>query len=391
MPPDMPAAKLRPTAPSIDDHAAVMYSQPWSPTPSTTAVAPELRTANRSPARPRNRPRRRSRRTARRCRQTTLSSAAYRRRPAGATTIRPPDRPLPHVVVDLRRPELERHAARGERAEALAAGAGRAASRGVVGGRLERRASSPASIVPTERSVLRIGVVDLHRPRRARAAPTAIIQRWSAAGSRPCSCGSVRHAAPARPAGASSGSRSRSFSHGHWRASTGRRRSVRPTRSSNRRTPTAAISSRTRSATNSEVRAPRARAVPVNRRRSSGSCVAIPTGHVFRWQTRIITQPSATSGAVENANSSAPSSARDQRRRAPVRRPPSTCTRTRPRRPFIDQHLLRLGEAELPRQPCVLQRRQRRRAGAAVVPGDHDVLGLRLGDAGRDRADAGLG
>ena len=30
----------------------VMYSQPWSPTPSTTAVAPELRTAKRSPARP---------------------------------------------------------------------------------------------------------------------------------------------------------------------------------------------------------------------------------------------------------------------------------------------------------------------------------------------------
>ena len=29
-----------------------MYSQPWSPTPSTTAVAPEFRTANRSPARP---------------------------------------------------------------------------------------------------------------------------------------------------------------------------------------------------------------------------------------------------------------------------------------------------------------------------------------------------
>ena len=30
----------------------VMYSQPWSPTPSTTAVAPELRTQKRSPATP---------------------------------------------------------------------------------------------------------------------------------------------------------------------------------------------------------------------------------------------------------------------------------------------------------------------------------------------------
>ena len=39
---------------------------------------------------------------------------------------------------------------------------------------------------------------------------------------------------------------------------------------------------------------------------NSGSCVAIPTGHVFRWQALIIMQPDATSGAVENPNSSAP-------------------------------------------------------------------------------------
>jgi len=30
-----------------------MYSQPWSPTPSTTASIPEFRTQNRSPASPR--------------------------------------------------------------------------------------------------------------------------------------------------------------------------------------------------------------------------------------------------------------------------------------------------------------------------------------------------
>ena len=53
MPPDMPAAKLRPTGPSTATRPPVMYSQPWRPTPSTTAVAPELRTAKRSPARPR--------------------------------------------------------------------------------------------------------------------------------------------------------------------------------------------------------------------------------------------------------------------------------------------------------------------------------------------------
>ncbi len=48
----MPAAKLRPVRPSTTTVPPVMYSQPWSPTPSTTAIAPELRTAKRSPATP---------------------------------------------------------------------------------------------------------------------------------------------------------------------------------------------------------------------------------------------------------------------------------------------------------------------------------------------------
>ena len=52
-PPDMPAAKLRPVGPRITARPPVMYSQPWSPTPSTTAVAPELRTQKRSPTMPR--------------------------------------------------------------------------------------------------------------------------------------------------------------------------------------------------------------------------------------------------------------------------------------------------------------------------------------------------
>ena len=52
-PPDIPAAKLRPVGPRITARPPVMYSQPWSPTPSTTAVAPELRTQNRSPTTPR--------------------------------------------------------------------------------------------------------------------------------------------------------------------------------------------------------------------------------------------------------------------------------------------------------------------------------------------------
>ncbi len=46
-------AKLRPVGPRTTTRPPVMYSQPWSPTPSTTAVAPELRTQNRSPTGPR--------------------------------------------------------------------------------------------------------------------------------------------------------------------------------------------------------------------------------------------------------------------------------------------------------------------------------------------------
>ena len=46
----MPAAKFFPVGPRMTTRPPVMYSQPWSPTPSATAAAPELRTQNRSPA-----------------------------------------------------------------------------------------------------------------------------------------------------------------------------------------------------------------------------------------------------------------------------------------------------------------------------------------------------
>ena len=56
-----------------------------------------------------------------------------------------------------------------------------------------------------------------------------------------------------------------------------------------------------------------------------------------------------------------------------------------------DQHLLRLGEAELPRQAGVLETGQRRRAGAAVVAGNQHDVRVRLGDAGGHGADAAFG
>src|SRR2546426_10052572 len=49
---DIPAPKFRPTGPSTTTTPAVMYSQQWFPAPSMTAAAPQLRTANPSPARP---------------------------------------------------------------------------------------------------------------------------------------------------------------------------------------------------------------------------------------------------------------------------------------------------------------------------------------------------
>ena len=56
-----------------------------------------------------------------------------------------------------------------------------------------------------------------------------------------------------------------------------------------------------------------------------------------------------------------------------------------------EQDLLRLGEPELPGNAGVLDRGQRRRAGAAVMAGDQHDVGVRLGDAGGDRAHADLG
>ena len=113
--------------------------------------------------------------------------------------------------------------------------------------------------------------------------------------------------------------------------------------------------------------------------RSTGSCVATPTGQVLRWHLRIMMQPAAINGAVAKPNSSAPSSAPTTTSR-PVLRPPSTCTAMRPRRPFQHQGLLRLGEADLPGRAGMVQRRQRAGAGAALKAGDRDMIGARLAD-----------
>ena len=56
------------------------------------------------------------------------------------------------------------------------------------------------------------------------------------------------------------------------------------------------------------------------------------------------------------------------------------------------EHLLRFGEAEFPGNAGVLDGGERRSAGAAIVsPRDQDDIGVRLGDARGDRADADFG
>ena len=59
--------------------------------------------------------------------------------------------------------------------------------------------------------------------------------------------------------------------------------------------------------------------------------------------------------------------------------------------PVHHQRLMGLGEPDLPGRARVLDRGQRRSAGAALEAGDRHMVGLALGDARRHRADADLG
>jgi hypothetical protein len=91
----MPAAKLRPVLPSTTTVPPVMYSQPWSPVPSTTAVAPDRRTAKRSPATPRKKASPLVAPYSAVLPTMMFLVASPRNSMLGRTTMRPPDRPLP--------------------------------------------------------------------------------------------------------------------------------------------------------------------------------------------------------------------------------------------------------------------------------------------------------
>ena len=129
---------------------------------------------------------------------------------------------------------------------------------------------------------------------------------------------------------------------------------------------------------------------PLKRLRSTGSCVATPTGQVLRWHLRIMMQPAAINGAVAKPNSSAPSMAPITTSR-PVRMPPSTCTEMRLRSRLTTSVWCVSARPISQGLPACLIEVRGAGAGAALVAGDGDVVGARLGDAGGDGADADFG
>ena len=113
-------------------------------------------------------------------------------------------------------------------------------------------------------------------------------------------------------------------------------------------------------------------------------------GQVSRLQTRIMTQPMATSGPVPKPNSSAPSRAAMATSRPLISLlSASECGRWL-RRPFMIRRLVGLGNAQLPRQTCVVDGVAGGCARAAVKAGNQDDLRTGLGNARGNRADTGL-
>ena len=264
---------------------------------------------------------------------------------------------------------------------------------GVLGQPLRRRSARVTSLprrVPTTRLTLRMGSVASHllaalQRRLAQRDQRGVVElRLEAVvlrhGAVPADVGPDRRLVEDGARG-----RARAPSSGRRRPSSPGTRCGRSSRRSVRK-PSWAISSRTSWATK-RMKLTTWSASPVNFLRSSGSCVATPTGQVLRWQTRIMMQPTATSGAVEKPNSSAPSSAPDDHVAAGLQLAVGLDDDAAAQ-VVEQQHLVRLGQAQLPGNARVLDAGQRRGAGAAVVAADQHHVGLGLGHARGDGAHA---
>ena len=152
-------------------------------------------------------------------------------------------------------------------------------------------------------------------------------------------------------------------------------RSMRPIMSFMVRKPNSAMISRTSSAMNVK-KLTTCSGCPVNRLRSLGSCVATPTGQVFRWHLRIMIQPDEISAAVAKPNSSAPKSAPMTRRDpcAGRRQLVRQCGRGAGSRPG----LVRFCQSDFPEGTGVHDRSQRAGARAAVISRNSHVVCMRL-------------
>ena len=166
-------------------------------------------------------------------------------------------------------------------------------------------------------------------------------------------------------------------------------RSTRPTMSSNVRKPSWAMIRRTSSATKVRKRTTYS-ALPANRSRRSGSCVAMPdrAGAQVALPHQDAAQRDQGRGA--EAEPLGPQQGPDHHVAAGLHLAVDL-HQDAVAQAVEHQRLLRLGQADLPGDAGVLDRRQRAGPGAAVVAADEHFVGVALGHARRHRAHAHLG
>ena len=120
----------------------------------------------------------------------------------------------------------------------------------------------------------------------------------------------------------------------------------------------------------------------MKRFRSSGFCVATPTGQVSRWQTTHHYATLHHQRRGENPYSSAPSKAAMTTSR-PVFIEPSAWTTTRSRKPLRSRVCCVSARPKLPGATSVFGRAHRGRPGPAVVARNEYDIGVGLGHPGR--------
>ena len=383
MPPLIPAAKLRPVGPSTTTRPPVMYSQPWSPTPSTTALGAGVAHREALAGEPAEE------RAARRGAVEHGVADDHVLLGGESRVLRRPHREhaageaLADVVVRVA-VERQLDAGREPRAERLARRAVQLEARRPPSSAARWRRGARAARRPCG-STFRDSSNSPPAAGASISSPVERARRAASSGPR-CGAAACRRDVRARAAGSRGRCRARCQCSS---ASSGSSRSTRPTSSSNRRMPSDAMICRTSSATWKKYSIT-CSGLPRKRARSSGSCVAI-----------------ADRARVQVAGAHHHAAGRDQRRgreahlvgaeqcgdhdvaarlQLTVRLHPHAGAQA-----VEHERLLRLREPDLPRHPRVQDRRDRRGARAAVVAGDEDVVGVRLDDAGGNGADAHLG